>query len=123
MQNLLPSGSPVAYSQQHKTNDLGAAISEAEAEYFKAAAPPPEILAKALYVIKVKGSFLFGQPPSVMYVLKKQSIFGFEICTGWYVEQVNGQGKPTGGYTVGPCNGERFTPSGGLPAIPSPRPG
>ncbi len=121
--SLIPGGSPVSYSQHHITNDLNAAIAEAEAEYFKAAAPPPEVLAKALYVIKVKSNPLMG--PNIMYVLKKTSIFGFEICSGWYVQQF--AAGPTGGYTVGPCNGEKFDPGtkplpGGLPEVPKPRP-
>jgi hypothetical protein len=120
---MIPGGSPVTYSQRHITNDLNAAVAEAEAEYFEKAAPPPEVLAKALYVIKIKGTLLMG--PSIMYVLKKTKIFGFEICSGWYVQQFNT--GPTGGYTVGPCNGEKFEPGGkplpgGLPNIPKPRP-
>jgi hypothetical protein len=120
---MIPGGSPVTYSQRHITNDLNAAVAEAEAEFFEKAAPPPEVLAKALYVIKIKGTLLMG--PSIMYVLKKANIFGFEICSGWYVQQLNT--GPIGGYTVGPCNGEKFDPGtkplpGGLPNIPKPRP-
>jgi hypothetical protein len=121
LQGLLPSPQAVVYSQRHVTNDLQAAIDEAEAEYFKAAAPPPDVLAKALYVIQVKGTLLTA--PSIMYVLKKQRILGFEICSGWYViGHPIGGGQPVGGYSVGPCSGEKFTPSGGLPPLPGPRP-
>ena len=121
--SVIPGGSPVTYSQRHITNDLNAAVEEAEAEYFQAAAPPPEVLAKALYVIKVKSNLLMG--PNIMYVLKKTTIMGFEICSGWYVQQL--PSGPTGGYTVGPCNGEKFDPGskalpGGLPNVPKPRP-
>jgi hypothetical protein len=121
--SMIPSGSRVTYSQRHITNDLNAAVAEAEAEYFEAAAPPSDVLAKALYVIRIKGTLLTGA--SIMYVLKKTTIFGFQICSGWYVQQLTT--GPTGGYSVGPCDGERFDPGtkplpGGLPNIPKPRP-
>jgi hypothetical protein len=97
-------------------NDLQQAVDEAKAEYYKAAAPPPEILAKALYVLRERGTLL--GPSSVLYVLKKRRIFGFEICTGWFVQQPAGGGPPQGYFTIRPCGGEEFSPSGGLPTLP-----
>ena len=80
------------------------------------AAPPPEVLAKALYVVRQPGGILGGAQHSVLYVLHKRKILGFEICTGWKVEN-DGAGA-IGGYTFGPCGGEQFTPAGGLPTLP-----
>jgi hypothetical protein len=53
---------------------------------------------------------------------------GFVICSGWYVQDL--KTGPQGGYTVGPCDGEKFDPTAGgaqLPGglkypPPSPRP-
>jgi hypothetical protein len=106
----------VNYTSKAYVNDLQQAVDEAKAQYFKAAAPPPEVLAKALYVVRQRGTLL--GPPSILYVIKKRHIFGFEICTGWLVAQPAGGGPPQGGYTIGPCGGEAFAPSGGLPTIP-----
>jgi hypothetical protein len=117
LNGLLPSGDPVAYSDKHYENDLGAAVAEAEEQYYKAAAPPPAVLAKVIDVVKQRGSLL--GPPTILYILKRQRIFGIEICTGWQIEQT--PTGPQGGYTFGACSGEKFSPSGGLPA-PPPKP-
>jgi hypothetical protein len=104
---------------------MAAATQQAEAEYFKKAAPPPGILERALYVVRQRGTLL--GPPAIVYVLKRQRIFGIEICSGWKIEQPSGGGPPVGGYTFGPCGGDTFTPAGGLPTLvpstePSPSP-
>ncbi|MGB8205327.1 MAG: hypothetical protein WCE83_11670 [Candidatus Baltobacteraceae bacterium] len=112
----LPQGGAVAYSSKAYVNDLQQAVDEAKAQYFKAAAPPPDVLAKALYVVRQRGTLL--GPPSILYVIKKRRIFGFEICTGWLVQQAAGGGPPQGGFTIGPCGGDEFSPSGGLPTLP-----
>jgi len=116
--NGMLGGGTVAYSDKHLTNDLAAAIAQAEADYFKAAAPPADVLAKALYVV-TRNASLF-EPARIMYVLKKRRIFGFAICTGWLVEpHPPGGGAPAGWYTVGPCTGADFEPP---PGLPTPRP-
>lgn len=113
-------GGDVAYSQAHHTNDLAAAIAQAEQDYFKAAAPPPDILARALYVVTRNANAL--EPQRIMYVLKKRRILGFEICSGWLVEpHPSGGAAPAGWYTVGPCSGADFQPPPGLPT-PAPSP-
>ncbi len=95
---------------------MGAAVAEAEEAYFKVAAPPPSVLAKAIDIVKQRS--LLG-PPTIVYILKRQRILGIEICTGWQIEEtVSG---PQGGYTFGPCSGEKFSPSGGLPTLPPKR--
>jgi hypothetical protein len=109
-------GGNVAYGSKQYVGDMQAAIEQAQEDYFKAAAPPPEVLAKALYIVRQRGS-LVG-PSSIVYILKRQRIFGIEICTGWKIEQESGGGAPQGGYTFGPCGGEQFTPAGGLPTLP-----
>jgi hypothetical protein len=111
---MLPGGD-VAYGSKQYVGDMQAAIEQAQEDYFKAAAPPPSVLAKALYIVRQRGS-LVG-PASIVYVLKRQKIFGIEICTGWKIEQTPG-GGPQGGYTFGPCGGDEFTPAGGLPTLP-----
>ncbi len=83
-----------------------------EQQYYQAAAPPQSVLDKAIDVVRQRG--LVG-PPAILYILKRQRIFGIEICTGWVIEPT--ATGPQGGYTVGPCGGEKFTPSGGLPTI------
>jgi len=118
LNGLLPSGNPVTYSNKHYQNDLGAAVAQAEEEYYRAAAPPPAILAKAIDVVKQRGSLL--GPPTIVYILKRQKILGIEICTGWQIEST--ASGPQGGYTFGPCSGEAFTPAGGLPTLPPKRP-
>ncbi len=116
----LPAGD-VAYGSREYTNDLLQAISAAKEDYYKAAAPPVDVLARALYVVQQPGGLLGGARKSVLYVLSKRRILGFEICTGWKVEN-DGSGA-IGGYTFGPCGGEQFTPSGGLPTLaPKPAP-
>jgi hypothetical protein len=110
----LPSGD-TAYSQRLYVNQIDQALQEAQAEYFKRAAPPQGILDRALYIVRRKGSLL--GPPTILYVLKKERILGFEICTGWKIEQPPGGGEPQGGYYAGPCEGEAFTPPAGMPTL------
>ncbi len=109
----LPS-SDVSYSHRLYVNDIGQAVEEAQAEYFQKAAPPQGVLERALYIVRQGG--LLG-PPSIVYVLKRERILGIEICTGWEIVQPTGGGDPQGGYTFGPCGGEKFTPPSGLPTI------
>jgi hypothetical protein len=109
---LLPAGDSVSYSQKRYENDLGAAVAQVEQQYYQAAAPPQSVLDKAIDVVRQRG--LVG-PPAILYILKRQRIFGIEICTGWVIEPT--ATGPQGGYTVGPCGGEKFTPSGGLPTL------
>jgi len=117
---LLPTNGDVSYNSKHFENpDIGAAISQAEASYYEAAAPPPSVLAKAIKVVK-QGGTLLG-PSAIVYILKRQRIFGFELCTGWQIIQT--PTGPQGGYTVGPCSGETIVPSGGLPTLPPKRAG
>ena len=118
---MLPQDAPVAYSNKHFTNEIKAAIDEAQAQYYRAAAPPPEVLAKVIKVVR-QSSFFGSGAPTIVYILKRQRILGFDICTGWKIERVPGSSKPQGGYTVGACGGEEFSPGGGLPT-PPPRPG
>lgn len=110
----LPAGTSVAYSDRQYTNDLTQALAEARATYYQAAAPPQNVLDRALYVIRQAGNALDGRG-SLLYVLKKQRFFGIEICTGWKVE--NDGSSAVGGYTFGPCGGERTTPPVGLPTL------
>ncbi|MBD5606226.1 MAG: hypothetical protein IAI48_14240, partial [Candidatus Eremiobacteraeota bacterium] len=118
LNGLLPTSGNVAFSDKHYENpNLNDIISRAQADYYKAAAPPPSVLAKAIAVVKQRGVLL--GPPAVLYILKRQRVLGFEICTGWYVTQT--ATGPQGGYTVGTCKGEAVIPSGGLPTLP-PRP-
>jgi hypothetical protein len=114
--NALLPGGPVAYSNHEYVGDLQAAIEQAQEDYFKAAAPPPQVLAKALYIVRQRSS-LVG-PASIVYVLKRQTIFGIPICTGWRIAQPADGGPPQGGYTFGACGGDEFTPRGGLPTLP-----
>ncbi|GAC1400118.1 MAG: hypothetical protein NVSMB59_21820 [Vulcanimicrobiaceae bacterium] len=118
---MLPQGAPIAYASKHYTNDVRAAIDEAQAEYYRAAAPPPDVLAKVIRVVK-QGGGLVGGDPAIVYILKRRTIFGIEICTGWKVQRVPGSPTPQGGYTFGPCGGEEFVPQAGLPT-PQPRDG
>jgi hypothetical protein len=111
---MLPGGD-VAYGSKQFVGDMQAAIDRAQEDYYKAAAPPPNVLAKALYIIRQHG--LLGGPASIVYVLKRQRIFGIEICTGWKIEQ-EPRGGPVGGYTFGACGGDDYTPVGGLPTLP-----
>jgi hypothetical protein len=116
--NGLIGGGDVAYSNKHYENDLGSAVAQAEEDYYRAAAPPPSVLAKAIDVVRQRSPIL-GQP-TILYILKRQRIFGFEICTAWQIlPTVTG---PQGGYTVGPCSGEKFVPAGGLPTLPPKKP-
>lgn len=119
----LPQGAPVTYGAKHYTNDIKVAIEAAQAEYYAAAAPPPAVLAKVIKVVKQGGTPLDGGSPAIVYILKRQRIFGIEICTGWKVQRVPGSTHPQGGYTFGPCGGEEFTPEGGLPTAPPQRGG
>jgi hypothetical protein len=116
---VLPTNGDVAYDSKHFENaDLGAAISKAEASYYEAAAPPPSVLAKAIKVVRQgsrQGGILTG-PSAIVYILKRQRIFGLEVCTGWQILQT--PYGPQGGYTVGSCSGESIVPSGGLPTLP-----
>jgi hypothetical protein len=115
---LLPTNGDVSYdSKRFENPDLSAAVSQAEAGYYEAAAPPPSVLAKAIKVVKQSGTLL--GPPTIVYILKRQRIFGFELCTGWQIIQT--PTGPQGGYTVGPCSGESIVPSGGLPTLPPKR--
>jgi hypothetical protein len=103
----------VAFANKQYVNELGAAVDQAKAENYKAAAPPPSVLAKAIAILRQGGSLL-GQP-TILYLLKRQRILGIEICTGWKIEQT--PHGPEGGYTFGACGGEEFQPSG-LPTLP-----
>ncbi len=121
---LLPTNGDVSYNSKHFENpDIGAAISQAEASYYEAAAPPPSVLAKAIKVVRQgsrQGGILTG-PSAIVYILKRQRIFGLEVCTGWQILQT--PYGPQGGYTVGSCSGESIVPSGGLPTLPPKRAG
>lgn len=110
---MLPGGD-VAYANKQYVNDIGAAVERAKAEYYRAAAPPPSVLAKAIAIVRQKGSLL--GPPTVVYLIKRQRILGLEICTGWQI--VDTPHGPEGGYTFGACGGDEFTPKGGLPTLP-----
>ena len=118
----MPTTGDVSYETKHFENpDLGAAISKAEASYYEAAAPPPSVLAKAIKVVRQgsrQGGILTG-PSAIVYILKRQRIFGLEVCTGWQILQT--PYGPQGGYTVGSCSGESIVPSGGLPTLPPKR--
>jgi hypothetical protein len=117
---MLPSGN-VAYSDKQYVNDLGAAVAQAQADYFKRAAPPQSVLDKALEIIHQSGGIFGG--PGIVYILKRQRIFGITICTGWKIEQPVGGGEPEGGYTFGPCSGDQFTPTAGVPTLTPKSPG
>jgi hypothetical protein len=114
LNSMLPSGD-VAYSHREYGNTIDEAVEEAQAEYLKKVAPPPGVLARALEIVRQKGTLL--GPPTIVYILKRERILGFEICTGWKIEQPPGGGEPQGGYTFGPCGGEQFTPPAGLPTL------
>jgi hypothetical protein len=111
---MLPNGN-VGYSDKQYVNDLGAAVQQAQADYYKKAAPPQSILDRALEIVRQNGTLL--GPPSIVYILKRQRIFGILICTGWKIEQPSGGGEPQGGYTFGPCGGDEFVPTGGIPTL------
>lgn len=111
----LPAGTAVTYADREYTNDLTQALAEARAAYYQAAAPPQSVLDRALYVVRQGSNALDGHG-SILYVLKKQRFFGIEICTGWKVE--NDGAAAIGGYTFGPCTGEKTTPPAGLPSLP-----
>ncbi|MBC5798967.1 MAG: hypothetical protein GIX03_00170 [Candidatus Eremiobacteraeota bacterium] len=110
----LSAGTAVTYSDRQYTNDLTQALAEARAAYYQAAAPPQSVLDRALYVVRQGSNALDGHG-SILYVLKKQRFFGIEICTGWKVE--NDGAAAIGGYTFGPCTGEKTTPPAGLPSL------
>jgi len=114
---MLPQGAPVAYSKKHFANTLDEAVDAVRAEYYAAAAPPPEILARVLKVVRQRGTPL-DRSSSIVYIIKRQRILGIEICTGWKVETPVPGAKPQGGYTFGSCGGEEFTPPAGLPTPP-----
>jgi hypothetical protein len=125
--NLLPAGNPVAYSKKEYTNDLRDAIAAVQAEYYKKAAPPQNVLEKAQARIFRKRTNT--QPDRVTYILKRFKLFGLELCTGWTVAlHPEGGGVPDGHYEVGRCEGSSdFTPAYAdqLPTIsphPSPTP-
>ena len=80
--SLLP-GVPATFGTKRYTNDIKVAIEAAQAEYYAAAAPPPDVLAKVIKVVKQGGWLLDGGSPAVVYILKHQRILGIEICTGW----------------------------------------
>ncbi len=113
---LLPSG-PVAYSNKEYVGDLNAAVDQAKAAAYAAVAPPQSVLDRAIAVVRQRG-VLLDSSSSIVYIIKRQKIFGFNICTGWKISYPAGGGPPEGGYTVGPCSGEAFAPSGGLPTLP-----
>ncbi|GAC1547725.1 MAG: hypothetical protein NVS3B16_20010 [Vulcanimicrobiaceae bacterium] len=116
---MLPSGAPVTYSTKHFTNPLDAAVDQVRAEYYAAAAPPPPVLARVIKVVRQRGTLL-DHASSIVYILKRQRILGFEICTGWKVETPVPGARPQGGYTIGSCAGDEFTPPAGLPT-PAPK--
>jgi hypothetical protein len=113
---LLPSG-PVAYENKEYIGDLNAAVDQAKAAAVAAVAPPQSVLDHAIAVVRQHG-VLLDASSSIVYIIKRQRIFGFNICTGWKISYPVGGGAPQGGYTVGPCSGEAFAPSGGLPTLP-----
>ena len=96
----------MTYGTKHYTNDIKVAIEAAQAEYCAAAAPPPDVLAKVIKVVKQGDGLLDGASPAVVCILKRQRM------------RVPGNPHPQGGYTFGPCGGEEFTPEGGLPTAP-----
>jgi hypothetical protein len=112
---LLPNG-PVAYSNKEYVGDLNAAVDQAKAAAYAAVAPPQSVLDRAIEVVRQRG-VLLDASSSIVYIIKRQRIFGFNICTGWKISYPAGGGPPQGGYTVGPCSGEAFAPSGGLPTL------
>jgi hypothetical protein len=124
LRSLIPNDD-VTYERKQIIGDLHEAIARAEAEYLGKLAPPPEVLRKALYVVNRRRT---GQEPdSVTYVLKKLSIFGFQICTGWRaVAHPLGGGPPDGYYVFGPCGSDKFQAPpwalATLPPHPSPSP-
>lgn len=117
---LLPQGAPVSYSNKHFTNTLEAAVNAVKAEYYAAAAPPPSVLAKVIKIVRQRGALL-DRASSIVYIIKRQRVFGLEICTGWKVETPEPGAKPQGGYTIGSCGGEEFEPPDGLPTAPPAR--
>jgi hypothetical protein len=112
--NALIPTTGVSYSSKQYVNDLHLAIDQAKTEYYKNAAPPQSVLDHALEIVHQRD--MLGGPPAIVYILKRQRIFGIEICTGWKVEQPSGGGAPQGGYTFGPCGGDQVTPDG-LPTL------
>jgi len=124
--NLLPGGSPVAYSARRYSNDLNDAIAAVKAEYYKKAAPPQKVLDNAQGRVYRKRTATHAD--QVTYILKRYSLFGFEFCTGWTVTlHPEGGGVPDGHYEVGACKGSDFAPAYAdeLPTIsphPSPKP-
>ena|GEM_PF-6157841 len=73
----------MTYGTKHDTNEIKVAIEAAQAEYYAAAAPPSDVLAKVIKVVKQGGGLLDGGSPAIVYILKRQRILGIEICTGW----------------------------------------
>jgi hypothetical protein len=124
--NLLPSGGQVTYTSKHYTNDLAGALEQVKDEYLKKAAPPKDILDKAIARVFRRRTML--QSDAVMYVLSRRSIFGFQICTGWLMElHPLGGGEPEGKYSIAPCASSDFEPSYAsslptLPPKPAPKP-
>jgi hypothetical protein len=112
--NALIPTTNVTYSSKEYVNNLNLAIDQVKADYYKNAAPPQSVLDHALEIVHQNG--LLGGPPSIVYIIKRQRIFGILICTGWKVEQPAGGGAPQGGYTFGPCGGDQVTPDG-LPTL------
>jgi hypothetical protein len=114
---MLPSG-PVAYSHKHYGgDDVGVATQRAQEAAYAAVRPPPNVLERALYVIR-RGGGLMGRGTVIMYVVSKKRIFGLELCTGWRIEMPAGGGAPIASYTTDTCAGELYEPSGALPTLP-----
>ncbi|GAC1314846.1 MAG: hypothetical protein NVSMB21_26040 [Vulcanimicrobiaceae bacterium] len=121
MSASLPAGTPVAYASKRYANALDAAVDEVRAAYYAAAAPPASVLARVLKIVRQRGSLL-DRGSSIVYIVKRQRLFGLEICTGWKVESPEPGAKPRGGYTVGSCAGDEFAPPAGLPTPPAASP-
>jgi hypothetical protein len=116
LEGLIPNND-VTFQKKQVIGDLHDAIARAEAEYLGKLAPPPEILAHALYVVFRKRT---GQEAdSVTYVLKKFNILGFAICSGWRVtaHPLNG-GPPDSSYVFGSCGGSQFAPPWATVTLP-----
>ena len=107
----------MTYGSRHFTNTIDEAVDRLRSEYYALAAPPQAVLERVIKVVRQRGSLLDASS-SIVYIVKRQRILGIEICTGWKVEIPAPGAKPQGGYTIGSCGGEEFTPPAGLPTPP-----
>ncbi len=116
--NALIPQNPIDYSKTHQGNDIRGAISRAEEAAYAVAAPPPDIVKKAWRILHLSGSVV-GRPAGVFYITHRVKVFGKEFCDGWLISQPSPGAPPTGNiYTFGPCDGDEFSPQGGLPTLP-----